>query len=1012
MGDDSNPYKKQRLPNSCDELKCNSASMPGNVCTNCITAKTECMHVSALARKKRGPPKGTPRGRKTIQSLVKCILSTTKAYTIPDDPTMLRQILVDLASRIVELEEKLQEKERERESISNASPPPANAATTATSKNAPSIMKTYYTPASSPAHIEQEDPDGTKEGTVSSTAEMELVQSFMRQLVLDNQQDRALEVLRPSGVGNEPPRPIEVQRRDLFWKIHPFQRQLPLACPPLPLPSDYTFPEPQLLSSLVALYLDHVNPYYPILHRGIFEKSVAEGLHHTDVHFAGVLLVVCAIGARYSDDARVLEDYDGSGKIRMTAGWKWFRQVRLVRSSFLSPSLYELQLYCITPFFLQGSTTPEATWVILGVGFRFAQDLGIHRRKSETSSKPTVESELWNRAFWGLVLADAVMSTFLGRPRGMSTDDFDVPLPIECDDEYWPKAADGLGMATEGSQAHESFKQPPDKPSTMSYWIYFLRLLDVVGFAQRTIYAVRRTDMWTRMGMTRAEWNEKVVKELDEALAGWVDSVPEHLKWNPANPNSLFFTQSTILWMTYYWLQMLVHKPFMTLSSAAEQESESPLAFPSLSICVNAARAVVHILEAKQRRSDRERRQKANATGKMWVPEPGPGSFPTVTVAIISSAIILFSNAWRGIRMKTTPDAFLELADVYRCKEVLRRWEDISQVAGRFSDIVNELLQMCNLPPCLKGIKRLDRADLCEGAGGKSVADDRIADRPIAGSKRARASMGAATTTDENETGIGRGGDEGKDRGEEFGLVVDLGASDIDLNLQAHTNVDAHLPHTLSSDLQAAYPVIPDGGVGDLHSLSDTYEYLNPDFVLPISSTELGSLPLHETFNVYPHLNYGYDGLSVDMSMGFRANGFGAGAYDVVFGAGGDVGGGSGVLDPITAQRYLAESLSAAFGDVGPEAFFASLADDAQLQPQPQVELAPVAVPHTQSAPPHVQVQPPPLLLPLPQTQPSLRGQDAAYASANLISSTPSTHIHHSAFLDLGTSWGDWNFAE
>ncbi|KAJ8095462.1 Gypsy retrotransposon integrase-like protein 1 [Marasmius tenuissimus] len=923
---------------------------------------------------------------------------------------MIRQILVDLASRIVELEEKLQEKEREQQSTSNTPPLPANVTTTATSKNAPSIMQTYYTPASSPAQVEQEDPDGTKEGTVSSTAEMELVQSFMRQLVLDNQQDRPPEALRPSGVGNEVPRPTEVQRRDLFWEIHPFQRQLPSACPPFPLPSDYTFPESQLLSSLVALYFEHVNPYLPILHHGIFEKSVEERLHHTDVHFAGVLLVVCAIGARYSDDAQVLEDYDGNGdegvgKIRMTAGWKWFRQVRLVRSSFLSPSLYELQLYCITPFFLQGSSTPEASWVILGIGFRFAQDLGIHRRKLETGSKPTVESELWNRAFWGLVLADAVMSTFLGRPRGMSTDDFDVPLPIECDEEYWPTAIDGVAT----SQAHESFKQPPNKPSTMSYWINLLRLLDVVGFAQRTIYAVRKTDMWTRMCMTRAEWNEKVVRELDEALAGWVDSVPEHLKWNPANPNSLFFNQSTILWITYYWLQMLVHKPFMTLSSAVEQESENPLAFPSLSICVNAARAVVHILEAKQRRCDRERRERANAIGKMWIPEPGLGPFPTVTVAIISSAIILFSNAWRGIRMKTTPDAFLELADVYRCKEVLGRWEDISQVAGRFADIVNELLQMCNLPPCLKGVKRLDRADSCDSAGGKSVAGGRLGHRPMAGSKRVRASMGTATTTNENESESEDVGDEGKDGERDFGLVVDLGASNIDVNLQTHTNVDAHLPQA-SCDLQAAYPVIPDAGIGDLYSPSDTYECLNSNFVLPISSTELGSLPLHETFNVHPNLNYGYDGTDVDMSTGFFANGFGVRAYDVVFGAGSGVSGGNGVIDPPTAQRYWSESLSAALGDVGPEVFLASLADEAPIQPQPQLELAPAAVPHAQLAPLHTQEQPPPLLSPSPQTEPPLHGQDWAYVRTNLASATPSTHTHYSALLDPGSSWEDWNF--
>ncbi|KAJ8095360.1 Gypsy retrotransposon integrase-like protein 1 [Marasmius tenuissimus] len=617
---------------------------------------------------------------------------------------MIRQILVDLASRIVELEEKGKEREQERESppaTSHSSSPaadPTTATTASTSTTGPSIMSTYYTPASSPAQIEQgSDGTNSSKGTVSSTGEIELVTSFMKQLRIDNQQERHFGASSPENflisvcgkrkeeaTGNERPggpiiqKPMKVQRRDVFWKVHPYQHQVLPGCPPLPLPSDYTFPEPVLLSSLVSLYFDHVNLYLPILHRGIFENSVREGLHHRDIHFAGVLLVVCAIGARYSGDPRVLEDYnnEGIGRSRLTAGWKWFRQVRLIRSSFQTPStLYELQLYCIIPLFLQGSTTPEAYWVVLGVAFRFAQDLGIHRRKPETITDPTVESQLWNRVFWGLVAIDVVMSASLGRPRAMSTDDFDVPLPIECDDEYWP--IDGVVVGP-----HESFKQPLGKPSAMSYWVHFLRLLDIIGSAQRTIYAVRKTDMWTRMGMTQSEWNEKVVKELDELLANWVDSVPEHLKWNPTNQNPLFFTQSTIIWITYYGVQMLVHKPFMTLStspSGAEEENEkssnSLAAFPSLSICVNAARAVVHIVEAGQRWSERERRQKAN--GKTWVPEPGPRPFPTVMSAITSSATVLFSNAWRGIRTKKTPDAFRELADVYRCLEVLNEWEDV-----------------------------------------------------------------------------------------------------------------------------------------------------------------------------------------------------------------------------------------------------------------------------------------------------------------------------------------------
>ncbi|KAK1220853.1 Gypsy retrotransposon integrase-like protein 1 [Marasmius sp. AFHP31] len=1078
MEDDSNPYKKRRLQNACDECRRrkikysttetdddagDSASMPGNVCTNCLTAKTECMHVLALAKKK------------TVQSLVKAILSTTKAFVIPEDANMIRQILVDLASRIAELEEK--EKERERESppaSSSASSPAANpttTTTTSTSTTGASIMNTYYTPASSPPRIEQGS-EGTNKDTVSSTGEIELVASFTKQLRIDNQQVRhfgtssgenflvsVVGKKKEEATGNERPggpiiqKPMKVQRRDVFWKVHPYQHQVPPGCPPLPLPSDYTFPEPMLLSSLVSLYFDHVNPYLPILHQGVFEKSVREGLHHRDIHFAGVLLAVCATGAKYSDDPRVLEDYDneGIGKSRLTAGWKWFRQVRLIRSSFQTPpTLYELQLYCIIPFFLQGSTTPEAYWIVLGVAFRFAQELGIHRRKPETITNPTVESQLWNRAFWGLVAIDVVMSTSLGRPRAMSTDDFDVPLPIECDDEYWP--IDGV---VEGS--HEPFKQPSGKPSAMSYWVCLLRLLDIAGFAQRTIYAVRKTDMWTRMGMTRAEWNEKVVKELDDLLASWVDGVPDHLKWNPTNQDPLFFTQSTIIWITYYWLQMLVHKPFMTLStspgdSEKENEKSSGLlaAFPSLSICVNAARAVVHILEAGHRWSERERREKAN--GKRWVAEPGPGPFPTVMSAITSSAIVLFSNAWRGIRTKTTPDAFRELADVYRCMEALNKWEDVIQVAGRFCDIVNELLHMCSLPPSLKGmkgIKRLDRADR-EGDHLSGLVD-RKADRPIAGSKRAaaQASMDATgpTAANENPNVHARESDYGYHGGGGFvsSLItsMDLGTSEFDLNLQAQSDANnyPHLAHTFP-DPQAAYSVTSDPGMGYIYPHSDQtsmYSHLHesqgyqsgypdPDFTLPISSTELGSLPLHKTFNVYPDTySYEYDGMDVDMNMRLSTDhlvGVG-GAYDPLFGAGrhGGVGEGSHP-HPTTAQRYMAETLNTAFGNMGPEVFFPSLADEAQSEVDPQpLDFAlqlPVAVAHTQlqEQPPQIQVQPP--LFPLPQTQPSLHEQDEyARPRSNSTSAAPSTYTNqhttpafrHPRHSFGSTSWGDWNFA-
>ena len=65
--------------------------------------------------------------------------------------------------------------------------------------------------------------------------------------------------------------------------------------------------------------------------------------------------------------------------------------------------------------FLHGSSTPQASWTVIGVGIRLAQDVGAHRKKVYNPTR-TVEEELWRRAFWVLVAMDRATSFALGRP--------------------------------------------------------------------------------------------------------------------------------------------------------------------------------------------------------------------------------------------------------------------------------------------------------------------------------------------------------------------------------------------------------------------------------------------------------------------------------------------------------------------------------------------------------------------------------------------------------------------
>ena len=113
------------------------------------------------------------------------------------------------------------------------------------------------------------------------------------------------------------------------------------------------------------------NIYLPLLHEPLFLAAIAEGLHLRDYDLGCVVLLVCALGARFCDDPRVLleeeeeepvadgnedEDMeDGEGKkpkVRRTgwhsAGWKYFRQVKMCRREFGTPvTVFDLQIACV-----------------------------------------------------------------------------------------------------------------------------------------------------------------------------------------------------------------------------------------------------------------------------------------------------------------------------------------------------------------------------------------------------------------------------------------------------------------------------------------------------------------------------------------------------------------------------------------------------------------------------------------------------------------------------------------
>ena len=190
----------------------------------------------------------------------------------------------------------------------------------------------------------------------------------------------------------------------------------------------------------------------------------------------------------------------------------------------------------------------HVAWPLVGLGIRFAQDKGLHRRRGK--QKHTAEDESAKRVFWSVVRFHFCIaltphqgfdlyrsldvcfpwSTLCNARRRVSLQQifnvllpnyslrsFDLDYPIECDDEFWNT-----------SDPEQAFKQPPGKPCKVSCFIWSIKLAELLGFALRTLYATRKSKML--IGLIGNEWESQVVAELDSSMNKWKDTLPHFRK--------------------------------------------------------------------------------------------------------------------------------------------------------------------------------------------------------------------------------------------------------------------------------------------------------------------------------------------------------------------------------------------------------------------------------------------------------------------------------------------------
>ncbi|KAF9018623.1 hypothetical protein BDZ89DRAFT_1073753, partial [Hymenopellis radicata] len=429
-----------------------------------------------------------------------------------------------------------------------------------------------------------------------------------------------------------------LERQAMFWTRPVWQNMTPVLTSPL------LFPPSDLIHSLVNSFLS--DTHLCLLHGPSFRRDVSNGIHYTSRQFGSVVLAVCAIASRTSNDPRVAD--------RHQVGWEWFKQLRPLDSiDYASPGcLWDLQLFVLMVMYMYGLSIADKCWLFAGMGIRLAQHMRLHRKRRSNEPWTPLDESL-KRAWWALVTLDSYASSLSGRMRSANSDEFDTDFPLEVDDEYWP----GELLAD------------PLQPWTQPAGIY--------GFAQKTIYSVRRSEFWD--ALSTAEWGHNVAVELDSALNNWIDALPDHLRWNSHQPSEA----SAVLYSTYYWVQIQIHRPFIINADRS---------FSSIAICTNAARSCAHVLQAHHA-----------AFHNL--------ALSNMLAAMLYSTIVLLLNAAnsRSDGAAATPR---DLEDVHKLMDILQSHEEMWQVAGRYHDVIAEVFALLKAPKEKDSRKRKEQHDV------------------------------------------------------------------------------------------------------------------------------------------------------------------------------------------------------------------------------------------------------------------------------------------------------------
>lgn len=474
------------------------------------------------------------------------------------------------------------------------------------------------------------------------------------------------------------------------WPPLPSKVQNHATVPPSTDQSVPQLPEPAEQEHLLDLYFTYVHPSFPIIHKEAFfnafktahiggdspqstTSSDASSTHPRPFNSRPrpistlLLLAMFAIAARYSSSSVPPPPPDGS--MMWPAGDDFFDQAKVILDrSYASSRSSTCQALLLMGYREIGIGAMAQAWTYIGMAVRMAQDLGMHR-SADGWARVGLGGRLFNdwelhqrkRIWYGCVIMDKYVSTYIGRPLSIFERDFNTPLPSENNpeefEEWKPHTTD-----TDDANRFESVAVAPVEGRIVSCFNASATLSGLLSVIVQSIYAAHPVS---------SRHTESVI--LESQLDKWYIELPEHLRHEPgSSKHPVPLPHVLTLHMQYWCAVLLLHRPFIRhctpkskhICETSDDREARAITERSYELCAGAANHITAIVTVYLE------------------------NYPISRSAVFLCYYIFTASIMHVTTLSTYPSDPQARMGLTRCMEALKKMEIVWPSAGRALELL------------------------------------------------------------------------------------------------------------------------------------------------------------------------------------------------------------------------------------------------------------------------------------------------------------------------------------